>query len=71
LFFIGKRKGTGTYERNTVRGLPDNAGRAGAGVSAGKPGGRFIFAASDYLEKGTPRENVLAMLGAAKDEGRY
>jgi uroporphyrinogen decarboxylase len=40
-------------------------------VRAGKPGGRFIFAASDYLEKGTPRENVLAMLGAAKDEGRY
>ena len=40
-------------------------------VRVGKPGGRFIFAASDFLEKGTPRENVVAMIAAAKDEGRY
>lgn len=40
-------------------------------VRTGKPGGRFIFAASDYLETGTPRANVVAMLEAAKDEGRY
>ncbi|MDD4873194.1 MAG: uroporphyrinogen decarboxylase family protein [Kiritimatiellae bacterium] len=40
-------------------------------VRTGKPGGRFIFSTSDYLEKGTPRENVVAMIEAAKDEGRY
>jgi len=40
-------------------------------VRLGKPGGRYIFSTSDYLEKGTPRENVVAMIEAAKDEGRY
>ncbi len=40
-------------------------------VRAGKPGGRFIFAASDFLEKNTPLANVRAMIAAAKDEGRY
>ena len=40
-------------------------------VRTGKPGGRFIFSTSDFLEKGTPRENVVAMIEAAKDEGRY
>lgn len=40
-------------------------------VRAGKPGGRYIFSTSDFLERGTPRENVVAMIEAAKDEGRY
>jgi uroporphyrinogen decarboxylase len=40
-------------------------------VRAGKPGGRFIFSTSDYLETNTPRENVIAMIAAAKEEGRY
>ena len=40
-------------------------------VRTGKPGGRFIFSTSDYLEQNTPRENVVAMIAAAKDEGRY
>ena len=40
-------------------------------VRTGKPGGRFIFSTSDYLEKPTPRENVVAMIAAAKAEGRY
>ena len=40
-------------------------------VAVGKPGGRFIFSTSDYLEKGTPRENVVAMTEAAKVAGRY
>jgi len=40
-------------------------------VRSGKPGGRYIFSTSDYLEIGTPRENVVAMIAAAKDEGRY
>ena len=40
-------------------------------VETGKPGARFIFAASDYLEQNTPRENVLAMIRAAKEAGKY
>jgi len=40
-------------------------------VRVGKPGGRFIFSTSDFLERGTPRENVVAMIEAAKSEGRY
>lgn len=40
-------------------------------VSVGKPNGRYIFATSDFLETGTPRENVIAMIEAAKQEGRY
>lgn len=40
-------------------------------VRTGKPGGRYLFAASDFLEKGTPLENVQAMLRAAQEEGAY
>jgi len=40
-------------------------------VRTGKPGGRYIFSTSDFLEKGTPRENVVAMIKAAKEEGKY
>jgi len=40
-------------------------------VSVGKPGGRYIFAASDFLETGTPHQNVIAMIQAAKQEGVY
>ena len=40
-------------------------------VRTGMPGGRYIFSTSDYLEVGTPRENVVAMIAAAKEEGRY
>ncbi|MCX7818433.1 MAG: hypothetical protein N2652_04385 [Kiritimatiellae bacterium] len=40
-------------------------------VRTGKPGGRYIFSTSDFLERGTPRENVVAMIEAAKAEGRY
>jgi uroporphyrinogen-III decarboxylase len=39
-------------------------------MAVGKPGGRFIFSTSDYLELNTPRENVVAMIEAAKDAGR-
>lgn len=45
--------------------------RTRATVRVGKPGGRYIFSTSDYLETGTPRANVVAMIEAAKDEGRY
>ena len=50
---------------------PEVAERTRETVRAGKPGGRYIFSTSDYLEIGTPRENVVAMIEAAKDEGRY
>lgn len=40
-------------------------------VRVGKPGGRYLFAASDFLEKGTPLDNVKAMLRAAEEEGVY
>ena len=37
----------------------------------GKQGGRYIFAASDFLEKGTPLENVKKVIEVAIREGRY
>jgi uroporphyrinogen decarboxylase len=40
-------------------------------VETAKAGGRFIFSTSDFLEKNTPRENVVAMLRAAQEAGRY
>ncbi|MDD3818678.1 MAG: uroporphyrinogen decarboxylase family protein [Actinomycetota bacterium] len=40
-------------------------------MSIGKPGGRYIFAASDYLEKGTPLENVKKVIEVARREGKY
>lgn len=36
-----------------------------------KPKGRYIFSCSDFLERGTPIENVKAMIDAAKLFGRY
>lgn len=40
-------------------------------VRTGMPGGKYIFATSDYLERGTPAENVRVMIEAAKEAGRY
>ena len=40
-------------------------------VRIGKPGGRYLFAASDFLEKNTPLDNIKAMLRAATEEGCY
>jgi uroporphyrinogen-III decarboxylase len=40
-------------------------------VAAGKPGGRYIFACSDFLEKGTPFENIEAAVRTAKKCGVY
>jgi uroporphyrinogen-III decarboxylase len=40
-------------------------------LSVGKPGGRFIFSGSDYLEKGTPMENIETAVQAAKIYGSY
>lgn len=46
------------------------AERARQVMETGKPGGRYIFAASDFLEPDTPRENVVAMIEAARLAGR-
>lgn len=40
-------------------------------VAIGKPGGRYIFAGSDFLETDTPLENVAAMVEAVKAVGGY
>jgi len=40
-------------------------------MEIGKPGGRYIFSNSDFLERGTPRENIVAMIEAAKTAGEY
>ena len=40
-------------------------------IAVGKPGGRYLFATSDYLEADTPLENVKSMIQAAQAAGRY
>lgn len=40
-------------------------------MMAGKEGGHYIFACSDYLEIGTPLENVKAMLRGARAASKY
>ncbi len=40
-------------------------------MQTGKPHGRYIFAASDFLEKGTPLENIKQLVDVAKREGKY
>jgi len=40
-------------------------------MRVGKPGGRYLFACSDFLEKNTPVENVKAMLQGALEESVY
>jgi len=47
------------------------AERAREIMRVGKPGGRYLFACSDFLEKNTPVENVKAMLQGALEESRY
>ncbi len=37
----------------------------------GKTGGKYIFAASDYIERNTPLENVKAMLSGALSQAAY
>lgn len=40
-------------------------------VMTGKPGGKYIFAASDFLEKDTPVENIITAIKSAKEFGSY
>ena len=40
-------------------------------MQTGKPGGKYIFAASDFLEKGTPPANIQKVVEVAKREGAY
>ncbi len=47
------------------------AERAREIMRVGKPGGRYLFACSDFLEKNTPVENVKAMLQGALEESVY
>jgi uroporphyrinogen-III decarboxylase len=47
------------------------AERTRAIMEIGKPDGHYIFSTSDFLERGTPIENVKAMIGAAKEAGVY
>lgn len=44
---------------------------AGDLMMTGKPNGHYIFACSDYLETGTPLENVKAMLRGARAASKY
>lgn len=51
---------------------PEAVEQAAASLMAvGKPGGHYIFAASDYLEVDTPLENVKAMLRGARSQADY
>jgi uroporphyrinogen-III decarboxylase len=40
-------------------------------IGIGKPGGKYLFATSDYLEPNTPLENVKAMIETAISCGKY
>ncbi len=40
-------------------------------MEIGKPGGKYIFSGSDFLEKNTPIENVKKVIETAKIAGRY
>jgi hypothetical protein len=40
-------------------------------IAVCKPGGRYLFAASDYIEPNTPLENVKAMIETVKSCGQY
>jgi uroporphyrinogen-III decarboxylase len=42
-----------------------------AAMRAGKPGGKFILEPADFLEYGTPVENVRAYVETALQEGQY
>lgn len=40
-------------------------------MEIGKPGGHYIFSASDFLERGTPEDNIYWAVEAARECGRY
>ena len=44
--------------------------KAAEQMRVGKSGGHYIFAASDFLEGGTPIENVRAMIAGARSEAK-
>jgi uroporphyrinogen decarboxylase len=53
-------------------GTPDQVRKATiAAIEAGKPGGRFILQPVDFLEWGTPVENVEAYVKAAMEHAAY
>ena len=64
---------SGIDQVNTLqKGTVDDVKRATAGaMSAGKPGGGFILQPVDFLEYGTPEENVHAYVKTAKELAWY
>jgi uroporphyrinogen decarboxylase len=64
----------GTFDQvNFLKsGSPEAIFEAAASiVRTGKEGGRYIFAASDYIELGTPLENMKSMLAGAQSQAAY
>jgi hypothetical protein len=54
------------------KGTVDDVKRATtAAMSAGKPGGGFILQPVDFLEYGTPEDNVHAYVNTAKELAWY
>ena len=57
------------FLRNASAAAVEDA--AAAMMEAGKPGGHYIFAASDYIEADTPIENLKALLRGANSKAGY
>lgn len=54
------------------KGTPDAIYKRAAEImEVGKPNGKYIFAASDYIEQNTPLENFKAMLAGALSAAKY
>ncbi len=64
----------GTFDQVNFlkQATPDEVYRRAAEImSIGKKGGRYIFAASDYIEVGTPIDNFMAFIEGAVSESAY
>ncbi len=64
----------GTFDQVNFlkQGSPEEIySRAAQVVESAKTGGKYIFAASDYIERGTPLKNVKAMLAGALSTAGY
>ncbi len=68
IVLIGNLEQVGFLKRATPREVAERTRRM---VRVGKPGGRYIAAAADFIERGTPLGNLRAMIEAAKDEGDH
>lgn len=68
LTLIGNLDQINFLKTATVKEIEDKVEQI---VNIGKPGGRYIFACSDFLEKNTPEENIHAAIRAAIHFGKY